>query len=633
MGQTTSTSADGLLNIHFEVQKMPKDDIISLFHRDCKKLLRPVEVKAITSKINSISLAEKNILTPSDLAFLFQLSANKDVDIANINLKFSDCIRYIYDCCKSMSVFPFLRDIGSNEGTLLTLDDLLVSTIFHTKRFKALVSPKFNYQLFLFLVLCHKNIPLGTDAVGPLLPKSISDEKIYTKDTAKVKILKENGELTNKVLWKQLDVLTNLDYIPVSELLINCRDLLQLIALFLIVQSVTKSTRAKMQESLNLLLKDRWEDFEQVGITILKYYDMSITSSNVHQKYLNFDQIFNSKFELLKNLIEQGFEGIFKDGLLSSNYEDISEPLPEELEIKKKKSSIKFQESKLMTYPTIAAINKILKSINSSVEITNENLIKLYIGREAGFSIRSLELKIFKWQAPTLFVVSGKRLRDKTAKTNRRYILFDSSFPRFFRALENHLKPWQHDNDRITYAVLVHKPWQLSNKKNFGDNECLILSLQPHVDFYKSTNNPTTGPESIYFNTLGLGIGFGNEQPINKNEVKKYLPGDVSLTIESNLEFAVFRHISSSKGTAFFNKSTQESTSGTDFEDRFIITDLEVWGIGSTKELDQQKKQWEWEQKMAEARQNVNLKTMGEDRAFLEMVGLVGNHGGSGGSV
>lgn len=630
MGQSASVPGDELTHGDFVVQKLLKDEIIGMFHKDCKKMLRSVEAKAITSKINTTTLAEKNILTPSDLAFLFQLSSNKDVDITTISGKFSDCIRYIYDCCKVVSSFPFLRDFECADGNLLTLDDLLVSSVFHTKRYKSLVGPNFNYRQLMFLMLCHKNIPIGPEV--PLLPKTINDEKSHSKDTAKVKIMKENGELTNQVLWKLLDVIKNLDYIPISDLVVSAKDLLQVMTLFLVILSVTKSTRAKMQDSLNVSLKERWGDFEDVAISILKYYDISITLANVNQKYLTFEQVFDNQFQLIGNLLEEGFEKIFKDGLLSSNYEDTVEPLPEDLEIKKK-SSVKFEESKLVTRPTITAINGILKNINSSVEVTSENLIKLYIGREAGFSIRSLELKIFKWQAPTLFVVSGKRLKSKTAISNRRYIQFDSSFPRFFRSLENTLKSWQGDNDRITYAVLVNKPWQLSNKKNFGDTECLILSLLPHVDFYKSTNNPVLGSDSIYFNTLGLGIGFGNEQPINKNEVKKYLPGDVSLTIESNLEFAVFRHVLSSKGNTYFNKSTQSDIKGTDFEDRFIITDLEVWGVGSTKELEQQKKQWEWEQKMAEARQSVNLQTMGEDRAFLEMVGLVGNHGGSGGSV
>ena len=132
-----------------------------------------------------------------------------------------------------------------------------------------------------------------------------------------------------------------------------------------------------------------------------------------------------------------------------------------------------------------------------------------------------------------------------------------------------------------------------------------------------------------------MGLGFGNLQPLNKNGHQKYYPGDVSLTIEANLEFAIFRHLAQltqSNTTNFFHPSSVvgQLGNGGNFEDRFTITDLEVWGIGSMKELDEQRKQWEWEEKQANARQSVNVRSMGEERAFLEMAGLVGNHGSYG---
>ena len=110
----------------------------------------------------------------------------------------------------------------------------------------------------------------------------------------------------------------------------------------------------------------------------------------------------------------------------------------------------------------------------------------------------------------------------------------------------------------------------------------------------------------------------------------------VSLTIEANLEFAVFRHLVnlSSSNDKFFHNSQQSHISHEDYEDRFTISTIEVWGLlVSGKELEEQKKQWEWEEKQAEARQNVNIRNLGEERAFLEMAGLVGNHGAAGGSM
>ena len=118
-------------------------------------------------------------------------------------------------------------------------------------------------------------------------------------------------------------------------------------------------------------------------------------------------------------------------------------------------------------------------------------------------------------------------------------------YPLYFRSLESPKKDWQDDNDKMTYAVIINLPWKNSNKNNFGDEDTVILNLLPRFDFYKSVHNPVLNGKLIYFNNLGMGLGFGDSQPINKNTVKKFLPGDISLTIEANLEFAIFRHISS----------------------------------------------------------------------------------------
>ena len=55
-------------------------------------------------------------------------------------------------------------------------------------------------------------------------------------------------------------------------------------------------------------------------------------------------------------------------------------------------------------------------------------------------------------------------------------------------------------------------------------------------------------------------------------------------------------------------------------------------GCGGEKELEEQVKLWQWEEMEAKRRQHINLQSMGEDRALLEMAGLVGQHQ-SGGSV
>ena len=61
---------------------------------------------------------------------------------------------------------------------------------------------------------------------------------------------------------------------------------------------------------------------------------------------------------------------------------------------------------------------------------------------------------------------------------------------------------------------------------------------------------------------------------------------------------------------------------------------MEVWGCGGDEEAQKQRAAWAWEEREAAARRNVNLgKDIEADRALLEMAGLVGNHGASGGSM
>lgn len=100
------------------------------------------------------------------------------------------------------------------------------------------------------------------------------------------------------------------------------------------------------------------------------------------------------------------------------------------------------------------------------------------------------------------------------------------------------------------------------------------------------------------------------------------------MTLDDALEFGVFRHVG--RGGSY--RPTNGNRETDEWEDRFDISEVEVWGSGGDEDLEEQRKKWEWEEREALYRQRVNLKNMGEERAFLEMAGLIGNHG-SGGSM
>ncbi|GMF06852.1 unnamed protein product [[Candida] boidinii] len=98
------------------------------------------------------------------------------------------------------------------------------------------------------------------------------------------------------------------------------------------------------------------------------------------------------------------------------------------------------------------------------------------------------------------------------------------------------------------------------------------------------------------------------------------------------MEFCVFRHLG--LGGSYEPGSIHLSHSDIpEYEDRFAITDLEVWGCGTDKELAEQAKNWEWEHREAQARQKLNMMNWEDGKALLEMAGLVGRSGDSGGSV
>lgn len=99
---------------------------------------------------------------------------------------------------------------------------------------------------------------------------------------------------------------------------------------------------------------------------------------------------------------------------------------------------------------------------------------------------------------------------------------------------------------------------------------------------------------------------------------------------DESFEFGVFNHDYKSRGGAFHTSIVRKF----DFQDRFRIESLEVWGCGGDDEAKAQAERWAWEEREAEARRRVNLGTgdIDADRALLEMAGLVGGNR-SGGSM
>ena len=246
----------------------------------------------------------------------------------------------------------------------------------------------------------------------------------------------------------------------------------------------------------------------------------------------------------------------------------------------------------------------------------------LYLGADAGFSLGSIEQKVFNWQAPSILIVSGTRLPAEPSGARER--TFAESLPpkKFPDSATGNIT-----NGKVIYGVYLDVPWKHTYKEAAGKSECILFELQPIHEVFKASSMNTD-----YFTFTKNGISFGSPppraRPVSGLSSHTAL-GAVSLTLDESLEFGIFNH-DSAGGGAFHPSITRKY----DFQDRFEIEALEIWGCGGDEEAERQRKAWEFEEREAAARQGIRRgKDVESDRALLEMAGLVGNHNASGGSM
>lgn len=249
----------------------------------------------------------------------------------------------------------------------------------------------------------------------------------------------------------------------------------------------------------------------------------------------------------------------------------------------------------------------------------------LYSGENDGFSMGSFESKVFNWRAPTILLVRGVRITDSSGGSEER---FAASLPpkRF---------PDGSQSSRLTYGLYVSQPWRHSHKECFGDSDTLLFQLEPIHDVFPASS---LNKDYVSFTKPGIsatntGIAAGNPLPTSSSSYRRQSIthlGSVALLLDSSFEFGVFSHDNSSRGGAFQGSVSRKF----DFQDRFEIESLEVWGCGGDEEAKVQADRWAFEAREAEARRRINLGTgdIEADRALLEMAGLVGGNR-SGGSM
>jgi hypothetical protein len=357
--------------------------------------------------------------------------------------------------------------------------------------------------------------------------------------------------------------------------------------------------------------------------------DLRTRAESILSSFVDVEASPGIKYNRFKDIVPvlfpnmfQGFTGLFEHFLFSKNL-DFSKHREENKE--------KAFDPLHMAQPLLMNTGEILKEhglAQLSFFLPGSELFHrvrlLYSGNDDGFSMGSFESKVFNWRSPTIFLVRGTRVSD-TPDGGQETAFAESLPPKRF--------PNGSKSDSLTFGVYVREPWKHTYRECFGDSETVLFQLEPvHDVFPASTINTDyvtfTKPPS---NDPSIAFGSPHPKPSKSHRRGASLSlGPVSLVLDDSFEFGVFNHDFNSRGGAFRTSVSRKF----DFQDRFQIESLEVWGCGGDEEAKAQAERWAWEAREAEARRRVNLGTgdVAADRALLEMAGLVGANR-SGGSM
>jgi len=406
------------------------------------------------------------------------------------------------------------------------------------------------------------------------------------------------------------------DDAPIAEVSIPSDNLRKLIMLLLIIAPLGP------QESLSMyadrLVDDQLEDLRRTAESILAAF-INDAEQATGAKFDQFNIVIPTSLPFLFN----GFSPLFEHFLFSKD-----------LDFTKRKNSTSSTTSEilipitpepplLLEWGDILDIN-VLSQL--SLFLPGSSLFRqlrlLYSGGAAGFSMGSFETKVFDWLAPTILLIAGHRISDPPTRGRERSFS-DTLPPKRF--------PDSYKSSRVLFGVYMTQPWRQTHKNCIGDADTLLFQLEPvHEVFHASSvNNDYVSFTKPPTSRAGIGVGCPHPKPKTTAGIDAdVIFGAVSLVLDGSFEFGVFTHYYTAGGGAFRGSSTRPF----DWQDRFEIESMEVWGCGGREEAERQKKRWEGHE--AEGSRKVSLGTgdIEPDRALPEMTDIIGRHD-SGGSI
>jgi hypothetical protein len=425
-----------------------------------------------------------------------------------------------------------------------------------------------------------------------------------------------------------VDVFKHGEQSDVHHSIIPTDNFLKLVELLLLIAPMDA------QESLSTfagqLSDERVEELRQTAHVVLSAFSVE---NNPGVTYRTFNTVVSSCLPYLFDGLNPLFEHFLfaKDFDLSKRKPDAGKSNVESQAVIPPPKPVTTPEPVLQEPGEILNLT-VLSQLSFFVKGNNlfRRLRPLYSGNKHGFSMGSLEKQCFNWRAPTILLVSG-RLLPTTPSNGRERALSDmlptkrypSSVP-------------ESSDATMTFGAYIPEPWRLTHKGCFGDSSTTLFQLSPTHDMFPASPYNT---DYVYFNkapTHPAGLGFGTAVPHQSSAHNtggshaKLRLASVSLHLDDALEFAIFTHLA--EGGASFLPSRLPCRRGKNWQDRFEIDCLEVWGCGGDEVAEAQRKEWAFQEREAEARRRINLGSgdLEADRELLKLAGLITeNSGGS----
>ncbi|KAI1138306.1 TLD-domain-containing protein [Hypoxylon sp. FL0543] len=597
-----------------EARPLSKEEIIAdLAEKFARKCFEPLELYSFKDNFKSLADHEQNVryLKEDTIARFLELP-----DILAVSPVVFHMLSYV-------GAFPFLQD----APVILGFEQMIMVVTIMTERYtKVLSKGASNRRKLLFKSLAVYDRKLSE--IEKQHNGAGSPERNYNMHAPGFAVDEVGDDSEEDEVDDDELVLAALDSLDVNDAfktgdshaasthgaMIPADNFRKLIMLLLLVSPL--DAQENLSSYANRVSGSELEDLRVTAENILSAFVNAEKSPGI--TVVQFNKVLPSNFPFLFN----GFNPLFEHFLFSKN-----------LDLSKRKNSISGAISPTaLRPPLLQDKGQILNlSVLSQLSffISGNELFRrlrlLYSGSEAGFSMGSFETKVFNWRAPTILLVSGTRLSDAPRRGGSEGAFNESLPPKRF---PDGSPP---DRDRLIFGAFVRQPWRHTHRECFGGEDMLLFQLAPTHDVFPTS---TLNRDYVAFAkppTANPGINFGCPHPkqASRHESLRHL-GPVSLVVDSSFEYGVFTHDYDARGGAFATSVSRKYN----FQERFQVDEIEVWGCGGDEEARIQRERWEWEAREAEARRRINLGTgdIAADRALLEMAGLIGANR-SGGSM